>query len=56
MKSNVYNRSYQEKQAIYSHYLSLHMHETEILCITHKHPPSVGGMEKQSYELINGLK
>jgi len=32
------------------------MHETEILCITHKHPPSVGGMEKQSYELINGLK
>lgn len=27
----------------------------EILCITHKYPPSVGGMEKQSYELINGL-
>ncbi|KUK76342.1 MAG: Glycosyl transferase group 1 [Proteiniphilum acetatigenes] len=32
------------------------MHETEILCITHKHPPSVGGMEKQSYELIQGLQ
>lgn len=27
----------------------------EILCVTHKYPPSVGGMEKQSYELINGL-
>ncbi len=26
----------------------------EILFITHKYPPSVGGMEKQSYELING--
>ena len=25
----------------------------EILFITHKYPPSVGGMEKQSYELIN---
>jgi|AGTN01.2.fsa_nt_gi Glycosyltransferase len=29
---------------------------TEVLCITHKYPPSIGGMEKQSYELINGLK
>lgn len=26
-----------------------------ILCISHKHPPMIGGMEKQSYELINGL-
>jgi len=29
---------------------------TEILCVTHKYPPSIGGMEKQSYELINGLR
>lgn len=29
---------------------------SEVLCITHKYPPSIGGMEKQSYELINGLK
>lgn len=28
----------------------------EILCVTHKYPPSVGGMEKQSYKLTNGLK
>ncbi|MCE5177788.1 MAG: glycosyltransferase family 4 protein [Porphyromonadaceae bacterium] len=28
---------------------------TEILCVTHKYPPSIGGMEKQSYELIAGL-
>lgn len=28
---------------------------TEILCITHKHPPVIGGMEKQSFELISGL-
>lgn len=28
---------------------------TEILCITHKHPPCIGGMEKQSYELVTGL-
>ncbi len=27
----------------------------EILCITHKYPPFTGGMEKQSYELIQGL-
>lgn len=27
----------------------------EILCITHKYPPAVGGMEKQSFELIKGL-
>lgn len=27
-----------------------------ILFITHKYPPSVGGMEKQSYELIQGYK
>lgn len=28
---------------------------TEILCVTHKYPPSIGGMEKQSFELIAGL-
>ena len=28
----------------------------EILFISHKYPPSTGGMEKQSYELINGMK
>jgi phosphatidylinositol alpha-1,6-mannosyltransferase len=27
----------------------------EILFVSHKYPPSVGGMEKQSYELINGM-
>ncbi|HPR49789.1 MAG TPA: glycosyltransferase family 4 protein [Spirochaetota bacterium] len=27
----------------------------QILFITHKYPPSIGGMEKQSYELINGV-
>ena len=27
----------------------------EVLFITHKYPPSIGGMEKQSYELINGV-
>jgi glycosyltransferase involved in cell wall biosynthesis len=27
----------------------------KILFITHKYPPSVGGMEKQSYELINRM-
>ena len=27
----------------------------KILFISHKYPPSVGGMEKQSYELINGM-
>lgn len=27
----------------------------KILCITHKYPPVIGGMEKQSYELIKGL-
>ena len=27
----------------------------EVLFITHKYPPSIGGMEKQSYELINGF-
>ncbi|WP_129593681.1 glycosyltransferase family 4 protein [Seramator thermalis] len=29
--------------------------QKEILCITHKYPPFVGGMETQSYELIRGL-
>ncbi len=28
---------------------------TEILCITHKYPPMIGGMELQSFELIKGL-
>lgn len=28
---------------------------TEILCITHKYPPTIGGMEQQSFELIKGL-
>ena len=27
----------------------------EVLFITHKFPPSIGGMQKQSYELINGM-
>ncbi|OPZ11971.1 MAG: GDP-mannose-dependent alpha-(1-6)-phosphatidylinositol monomannoside mannosyltransferase [Bacteroidetes bacterium ADurb.BinA261] len=29
--------------------------QKEVLCITHKYPPFVGGMETQSYELIRGL-
>ncbi len=28
---------------------------TEILCVTHKYPPTIGGMEQQSFELIKGL-
>lgn len=28
----------------------------EILFVSHKYPPFVGGMEKQSFELINGIK
>ena len=28
----------------------------EILFVSHKYPPAVGGMEKQSFELINGMK
>lgn len=28
----------------------------EILFVTHKYPPIIGGMEKQSFELINGMK
>lgn len=28
----------------------------EILFVSHKYPPATGGMEKQSYELINGMK
>lgn len=28
----------------------------EILFVSHKHPPSTGGMEKQSYELVRGMK
>ena len=26
-----------------------------VLFITHKFPPSIGGMQKQSYELVNGV-
>ncbi len=25
------------------------------LFVTHKFPPSIGGMQKQSYELVNGM-
>jgi glycosyltransferase involved in cell wall biosynthesis len=28
----------------------------EVLFVSHKHPPATGGMEKQSFELINGMK
>ena len=28
----------------------------EILFVTHKYPPVIGGMEKQSFELISGMK
>ena len=28
----------------------------EVLFISHKYPPSIGGMQKQSYELINGYR
>lgn len=28
----------------------------EILFVSHKYPPATGGMERQSFELINGLK
>lgn len=28
----------------------------EILFVSHKHPPTTGGMEKQSFELVNGMK
>ena len=28
----------------------------EILFISHKYPPSIGGMEKQSFELTQGMK
>lgn len=28
----------------------------EILFVSHKYPPSIGGMERQSFELINGMK
>ncbi len=27
--------------------------EIEILFVSHKYPPKIGGMEKQSFELIN---
>lgn len=32
-----------------------HSTDTEILFVSHKSPPATGGMEKQSYELINGV-
>src|SRR5690606_36679031 len=28
----------------------------EILFVSHKYPPATGGMEKQSYELIEGMR
>lgn len=28
----------------------------EILFVSHKYPPAIGGMEKQSFELINGMQ
>ena len=28
----------------------------KILCLTHKYPPTIGGMQKQSFELIQGLR
>lgn len=28
----------------------------EVIFISHKYPPSIGGMQKQSYELINGFE
>lgn len=28
----------------------------EVLFITHKYPPSIGGMERQSYQLVKGMK
>lgn len=28
----------------------------EVLFVSHKYPPSTGGMEKQSFELINGMR
>ncbi|MEQ8808639.1 MAG: glycosyltransferase family 4 protein [Imperialibacter sp.] len=30
--------------------------DSEILVVTHKYPPSIGGMQKQSYELIKNLQ
>jgi len=28
----------------------------EVLFVSHKHPPTTGGMEKQSYELVNNMR
>lgn len=28
----------------------------EVLIVSHKYPPAIGGMEKQSFELVNGMK
>lgn len=28
----------------------------EVLFVSHKHPPTTGGMEKQSFELVNGMR
>ncbi|MEQ9374965.1 MAG: glycosyltransferase family 4 protein [Imperialibacter sp.] len=30
--------------------------DSEVLVVTHKYPPSIGGMQKQSYELIKNLQ
>lgn len=34
---------------------SMH-HRMEILFVSHKYPPAIGGMEKQSFELIEGMR
>ena len=28
----------------------------QVLFITHKYPPSMGGMQKESYELVTGIE
>ena len=36
--------------------MSAAQNDFEILVVTHKHPPSVGGMQKQSFELVKNLQ
>lgn len=36
--------------------LSKNLYNMAVLFVTHKFPPSIGGMQKQSYELINGVR
>jgi glycosyltransferase involved in cell wall biosynthesis len=36
--------------------MSAGQNDFEILVVTHKYPPSIGGMQKQSYELIKNLQ